>query len=438
MLREIAHWFIDKDRLGSKFYVLLQLFLLCYLFTIALNNRFQFTTNLITFAITAFFMMVIYPYNRRKPLVQAKREIRFLCWLVIIPTFLLSVFSLLTFLFQWSIVIDGYQMGFIENRLWGWCNPNTGSVVSMAAMLLGLVLLLCYSLTKRQRVFLYGNMFIQLSYIILSDSRGTMVSFLFLIFVLTALLLGHRMRKGGSLFSVARQKKLAILLFVPLLCVGATVGITRLSKAGYSYLPAVVALVGNAFTQEETMPMLPGETPKPATDIAVAPVEIGRDEPVRSQEARLVLWQYLYERILERPLFGMSYARVNYDIVHRFTWHNTHNVYFQLLVGNGLAGLGIMLIIAIYYLASMLRYFTKYRDDDKAYLINLLLFAFMLSLFVNGLFEARLVIGLSFRNAFFWFILSYQMYFVSHYEWKHGIVSFSERVATAARMVWLR
>lgn len=294
----------------AKYWPLLALLAVSYGITVVLNIRYQtvFMINNLFYIVQS--AVLFYPVE-----LDDSRE-RFRLWMQRINraftaiVFLASLASILLYVFNISYWIfnagdhSWIRQGFIENRLFGvYSNPNIGSIFAAAAI----VMLGQNNVFAGRKIYQFSgwgylNIVIQLIYIALSASRGTLltglvfIGLLFVFYVIRSLMHHFSWRRLGTLFF---QGVLTLFLVVS--------GYAGIEKA-ISYAPGLAnygyQLVTGELRENEELAL--GGTQKASLGNIQATELRTVDDNAETSSGRVTIWQAGINVLKQKPLFGVG------------------------------------------------------------------------------------------------------------------------------------
>lgn len=407
----LAWDFFTKRKMFKQpyWYVLLAM-CVSYAITIATNFPHSLVNNVYNLVYLATSLFLFYPMDWEIPREKLKKQVQVFNEVAIALTFALALLSLITFVFNLAYEVptgtEGVmaRQGFMENRLFGlYTSPNVGSMFGYVST----ILMLINNYLKRGdwrkfQKFYIANAVVQYLFYVLSSSRGTQITivgfmiFLYLIWTYKAI---------ASRKAVGRQivRNFALLLV-------AFFGINVANTAvewGLSYIPPTVSYFVNP--EQETMVNEDGETiiiRKPIQKVTIQHSEDGAEV----SSGRLTIWEAGIELVKQRPLFGVGDPDVyrtgklsgnldesklsDLNIAElRRAYGNMHNTYVAVLLVSGVVGFLILATFVVLILKDNIQFLGDKRFDFSRmdYQLYIIIFAFLLSLFVNDLVENHLV-----------------------------------------------
>lgn len=233
----------------------------------------------------------------------------------------------------------GYKViGFKWGRLWGiYDDPNHGATIAVAAILLALYLIV-RTKTRWKKATWSLTIVIQFGYIVLSDSRTALVALGIGVFFWLSVAVYHNRKQLGDGWqkSVVRAVVLGILAAVLL------VGAAYVCKQEYNVL------------DKKLVALLPKKI-----DNKKKPTQIGRKEDLEgdASNGRLDIWKSGLEITQSSPVYGVSfrnmtaYAEENMPDTYLVNnpesakYDSLHNSIMDVLVSQGIIGIGIVLIL---------------------------------------------------------------------------------------------
>lgn len=405
-------WDFFTKRLMFKqpyWYVLLAL-CVSYGITIITNFPYSIVNNAYNLVYLATSLFLFYPMDRTIPREKLRKQVQVFNEVGIVLTFALAFLSLFTFFFNLAYAVptgtEGVmaRQGFMESRLFGlYTSPNIGSMFGYVSVFLMLVnnYLKRGDWRKFQKFYIV-NAVAQYLFYVLSSSRGTQITlvgfmiFIYLIFTYKAI--ASRQVVGRRIL-----RNFAILL-VAFFGISAANTVTEWAL---SYIPPTISYVLN--TEQETVIGEDGKeviVRKPIQKVVIQ----HSDEGAEVSSGRLTIWEAGIELVKQRPLFGVGDPNVyrtgelsgnldesklsDLNITElRRAYGNMHNTYVAVLLVSGIVGFLILTAFVVLILKDNIQFlgdkrFDFTRMDSQLYI---LIFAFLLSLFVNDLVENHLI-----------------------------------------------
>lgn len=389
-------------------YVLLAL-CVSYFITIVLNYPYSTVNNLYNLVYLATSLFLFYPVVREIPRAKLRKQVQVFNEVAIALTFVLAILSLLTFFFSVAYQVptgtEGVmaRQGFLENRLFGlYTSPNIGAMFGYVSVILMLVnnYLKRGDWKKFQKLYI-ANLVVQYLFYVLASSRGTQITlvgfaiFLYLIWTYKAIA-----AKQASAKSLLRNFALLAVAFF-----GFNIANTA-TEWTMSYIPPTISYF---MSPGEEMVNEAGETVLIRRPIEKVVIQHS-DESAEVSSGRLTIWEAAFQLVKQRPLFGVGDPDVyrsgelsgnldesklsDLNIAElRRAFGNMHNTYVAVLLVSGAIGFTILAAFVILILKDNILFigdkrFDFSRMDSQIYII---IFAFLLSLFVNDLVENHLI-----------------------------------------------
>ncbi len=325
--------------------------------------------------------------------------------ILIIVWLIFSFYSLLTFIFQINYCHEindnvSFRFGYIDQRLFGvFSNPNYGSMVSLLTIIFSIMQITSdfpHNISKKINIL---NVIIQVCYIALASTRGTLFALLVLVFLTLFIF----MYNTQSYFKDSRKiYVICILLFVSAV---ACIGLYRIVdyiKILFSYIPS---LIGSIFSQDH---------------VIQPQIIINRMDFVDNQDVsnlRFSIWHSAFEIFKTRWFFGTSpgnlvkYAKSvlpNTFILRRphDNEYRTHNAYVGMLLYTGLSG---AVCIFAFFIQSFFKVAGRYVKNNLK-ISNPLFNAAVttvLCVAIYGMFEAEILFVNSISSFVFWLSLGF-------------------------------
>lgn len=387
----------------KKRMVIFLLFLLSYsmtiLYTWGNNSLGEIKQLLYCFTI----LFVIYPETGTS--IQKSRFVHTLGNLYVFLTFFATTSSL--FLYLANISMDYkqadliYHIGIYKNRLYGIYNsPNVLGILALTSLLLSLGLMRFY---KKYIFFHLINVVIQFCAITVTLSRGTQLSLLITTFF-GSFFYCYRKYRNKKYFLLKRC--FISLVFSCCVCVFVTGGSLLTNR------------IVNAM-QAERIPSFSAQAPQKSTGIV--PVEKAVMQPqtrIDTQEdvssGRIARWKYAI-RIFSRHILlgdGQKNTYINSREIARQEdkWMfetsagGTHNIYIELLTGNGILGGALIILFLMKMAWFLLKYYFRCESHSN-YLVLLWMGSILIAVSSNNLVESTLFYNIYPQTLLFWTLL---------------------------------
>lgn len=408
--------FVAQHFRQAKFWPILALLSVSYAISVLLNFRNQpayLINNAYYFAQT---LLLFYPFELSDKVDKVKKWQCRLNYAFMIILFIASLISLVMYLFHFSYWIgdasanEWVRQGFVDNQLFGvYRNPNQGSIFAMMAMVMvSQNNLLSGRKWYQSTAFGYANFFVQLSYLILSGSRGSFLTGLFFVGAVYGLYaLYHLVNK----FSFKLLGKLfmqgILLLFVTLSLYGGV-------KKVLGYGPGLVNY-GYQLVTDQPLPDMSETTTSGSISPSIQSTQLRNIEQDGGDvtTGRLAIWLAGIRAAREKLLFGLGDTAIyrnmkrneTTDVIDmrnlsaedrnalRRTDGYLHNNYVTILGKAGIVGLSLyvifLLCFGIYHLRFILS--DQFRSHDTLHQLYFVSFALLASLLFTDLVESHIL-----------------------------------------------
>ncbi len=397
----IGKIFTVPGYLKRKNVIVLNLFLVSYLISTFVNMEFGAVASLKGFIWLVLQIWILYLISEET---DVKKEFWIIGNIYVMVTSIQNLIGFLMFLGGYAyrnVSPEGeiHMLGFMWNRLWGvYDDPNHGAIITAAAILITLGLYRCAK--KKYIKILYRiSLFVQFSYIILSDSRTGVICFA----VGVALLYLIRYLYTRKQINVKTIVKAAIVSFLGIFLF---LGLVTPIQRGYAFVGKYTAgLVKNVEKQ-------PG---KDDDDLEVGREEMSSDPSNR----RFDIWRSGVEIFSSSPVVGTGWSNLN-PYAHKYLpdtyivdndykeFVSLHNIFFDVLAGQGLIGISIFVILILNSVVFTIKWFKKLKKEEYDFM------AVMFSILVIMLFASLLISFVFYVNSpesfVFWFIFGYFMF----------------------------
>lgn len=425
-------------------------FSVSYAITLLINRENALIEGVKSFAYVLVFFVLFYMTRKGQTKQTVIKELQIISAIIIFCTFVLSLFSLLSYAFSISgryLNNEGIYVyyGLHENRLWGLYNPNTGSTLNCISLLLSVGFIA--TIRKGTSTFLNSlNIFLQFSCLLLTGSRAGYYIMLLTLILLTAFFIFKRYER-------LNLRAISIIAACSIIMSGLYVGSGLLLKEGYAYLPNLIqiSLSGNYndssgfesehINQNDNLPFssdlssdsddfYDGQS-KPDSDNHNSSGSNSHSKPIPQKQdftrleelesreggffnGRVVMWQACLGAFKESPLFGVGNENlISRSLPHledalwkeHFRTGGSHNIYICLLTSTGIIGFLLIGVFAAITFIKSLTVFLKNKKTSSFWLpVTIgMCFLFYISEFV----EARILFQVSTFSVIFWLFVGY-------------------------------
>lgn len=389
-----------KHFIHNKVFWLSMAFLVSYLITFALNIQYANVNGLKTLVFFGMVFCLLLATDDRKRLDDRKGEMRIVFSVFSVYMFLASLASLAMMAFGYGEIVKRNNVsiisGFVWGRLWGvFIDPNYASVLAAMAIIISL-----YALWKFKkplgRVVHILNIVIQMLYISFSDSRTGLV-----VAIAASLIFSfcYFLTRDFHVKKTLAKNALCVLLAI---LVGA-MGFLSIKVINKSYNAVISSISENA----------PDEEAEDAMD----KFKLGRESDTEQDfsNRRFDLWESAIETVKLKPVFGVLYDNlvdfvqdnlpetylVNND---HGVFNNYHNIFFNVLVGQGI--IGVLLLFALIICAGLKLLKALYSAfKTQHYALCVLMFTLLVSILLSSLFVTDIFYTTSPNMMMFWYLL---------------------------------
>ena len=397
----------NKYLFMARYNVWLCVFMIAFFISIIFNYKYGVFSNIRLGGYTCIFFFLMYPVYFKRFSESVYNEIKLIGNVCLVIYFITTLVSLYMFIFQIGYVEYSTKIplrrGFYENRLFGvFPDPNDAAVISI------IIIIFCifnYKNLKKVvfKVFYVISVIFQFIYIVLSGSRtAELISFILCIFITWSLVVYNW-----------RQKNYNVIMkhIIALVC-GVLIGIILMllmsfTRYSMSYVPSLVNKIGlhnNGETKVIKKIVLKREDVENSDDIS---------------NLRFSIWKDAIDMFKVKPIFGFSPRNFSIYIKNEFSngfmakhkYTITHNMFIEVLVCTGIAGLICVVGYFINILKDLLKYiFTSI--DSKYYKIIIFTSAIILTIAIESMFFTEIFFINNVRTLLFWLFLGYTMYFI--------------------------
>lgn len=386
-----------REYMQTKGLVFLILFCVSYIISMVANYKYGISDNFKYLIWTGFHFFVFYMCDIKRDAMEYKKEFDIISWTFVFVSFILVFASLIMYYMGISIEEYDHQggvflAGVVWGRLWGtFTDPNYGSVFATLSIVFSYYKI---ASTKKKaiKVFLGLNMVGDFFYIALSDSRTGIVCIFSCAFIY-ALMTKLKSKKGNYLKVV-----FGVLIFSVVIAI----------------VPVVIKNVNNSLiTVEEII----------TGDENEDDLTIGREDDLEGNfsNRRVDIWMSAFEIAKTKPIFGISYFNiisyaqentpetylVNND---HGVFSNFHNMPLNVLVGQGIVGLGIMICFGIIMI--MYVFGNVMKSDGEMYQYQVVLITGIVASLEASMFVTDVLYTNSPTSVIFWLFLGYLAHYI--------------------------
>lgn len=407
------------------------LFVLSFIVSMFMNREYGVSDNFKGLVWLCFHFFAFFACDVDRDREEYKKEFKVISVFYIAIMLVMSLASLYQFATGYSVWRSFsdrplLRAGIVLGRLWGvFVDPNYASVFAATASIFSV-----YYFRKTRKavikVLLGLNILIQMCYLSFSDSRTGLAAVFCSAFAYAFLILVKKLKLKKALLHISS----AALAFV--------IAVTAMA------VPMAIQRTYNAFQKDESVqaendtaayinPVKPmGLTAAPAVipavkteGITVKPLDtVGRGDSVEDNIStnRFTLWKSSIEIFRSSPLFGSSFYNIasyakaelpdSYLINNSYggTYTNMHNVFFNVLAGQGAFGTLVFLAFAVYLVIYIFRRIFKIEGENYEYLVTLS--ACAVASFVSSMFLTDVLYTNSPTSVLFWLFLGYTVHYL--------------------------
>lgn len=431
----IRDLFTKRNMLKNRGRYFLLGFLLLYMVTIFVAGRNKLYGNLVVFGYTALNLLLLYSYSdqddRETVLLRLKR---FLTILVVF-SFLMAVASLVIYFGHIYIAYPSNvdktteYMGYVNGRLWGINgNPNPCGIMAVYSITAS-AMLFCWVKKHRavKRVLLGGNAVLQLMVMAGVKSRGAEIA-LVIFLAVASLLIGYLLfLKAGNKLIKSDSKRSDTLKRA---ACGALAVVLMAGVAGGSYwvlgknqgmLAALDGKMKSISSRQPSLPKqqqysVPAPTPPENYDAQRPDLQLPGNDITNG---RSKIWKAGFQVLKEYPILGVSFKnvperveQVNGAPLTGIEGGGMHNVYLQVAVSNGLAGLICFLGAIAVFIIAVLRYMSRLSKRPSRWYMALLI-PFFCMVFAYNMVESRVLYSIAYAPLLFWYFLGVGMFLIN-------------------------
>lgn len=372
-----------RSFIHSKFIIIFLLFSISHIISSLVNLDYGYYENFKLLVWMVFQFAILYAYDKNRNKNDIVKEFVVLGKVYIFITAILAIISF-SYLFEWRtsyfVFLENYYMlqyGMSWGRLFGaYTDPNYGAVFSVLSIIISSFCI--YLLRKKVWSFLLGaNIFIQVIYVALSDSRTGLVALICTAGFITVMFVIKR--NSGGRFYIGKICLIAIASVV--LVIIATLGIEYGYRTLNEYVIASRTKVVENIVETESVSenLVASQIASEADSVVeniVTEESQGREEDLKKDisNRRFDLWKAGIEIFTYEPLWGVgfknivNYVQLNIPDSYLITndhgiFDNMHNVFFNILAGQGVIGEILVIVIIAYFFVYVIRNIFYVRNE---------------------------------------------------------------------------
>ena len=408
LLYRVWHW---REYVSSSGFWLLFLFCLSYVVSAAVNIQYGWYSNLWTWVWMVFLMFLLYCYREKEPKEYEESQYRIVTYFYLICGAILTISSFYFLLIGYEktfFVESGpvYYIGFKWGRLYGaYWDPNIGALLCCVSILLSLGLI-----QKGKpvwwKILLGINIMLELLYIAFSDSRAGHLCVSIGVAVYILLYLWPRRKKWIAMIAMVGM---AVVMWF------AVEGIQQTYN---------IIMIQEKISLEEECPDLSEESwhegeNRPPEEFSPGEELIGREEDYAQDisNRRFDIWKSAIEIFARSPILGIGHENVlvyveqnlpdSYLITNdHMKFSSMHNIFFDILVGQGAVGEIIFLLAGVLFAIRIIRGWSQIRSQSsERSTMYIAQFTILVILVVAGCVMTEIVYVSSPMSSMFWLSL---------------------------------
>lgn len=388
-----------KEYIKRKDFWILSAFIISFMLTSIFNIEYGIVKNIKCLVWMGVQIIVLYFGTPKRDIESVRKEFELLSKVLIGLSAVTNIISLAMFFLQYEklINVNGnyFLIGFYWNRLFGIYNePNQGALFAVIT-----ILMIMYLASKKRKVWHGLVLFVQISFILLSDSRTGALCLAVALGIYIAI-------------RIMRSKKTRHVILagmVGVLVAGGIYGIRhplqQMYVKGYNVIYSCL---------EERF----GETSDDLSqdDETSNQITIEREELVKDpSNRRFDIWKSCVELFSHSPVLGFGRNYVDYaenELPDTYIVNNdqndfdsAHNIIVELLVQQGLVGVAIFSCFLIYYLSKLFQYYKYIRPENQEF--SCICFCIICAIIVASMLMPTVIYLNSPESYFMWLCLGY-------------------------------
>jgi O-antigen ligase len=401
--------------------ILAVLFFVSFLISLVMNLNYESSEGVKGVVWLGLHLFVLFAFDEKRSVEDYKKEFTYLSLFFTAVIFLMSFVSAIQYFARYSAVeyydTHIYLSGLVLGRLWGlYRDPNYGSVFATIAIMFSVFYIRKFKNILLRTLFVI-NIMTQILYIAYSDSRTGIITLFLCAFVYSIFML-CRFFGNKKVLKTALSVVLSIVIG---LGAAFTSPITQKISHGVENFINLseIGSQNNGSTLDDS---LDDDDESTSNSTTSEDLEI-REEALKDDisNRRFDLWKSCTEIFLSKPVFGVSfYALKQYALAEmpetylvnngQSKFNNAHNFFFNVLAGQGLVGIVILLAFAVFAAYFIFKNISKIKDGDYEYIC--ILITCMVAALVSGMFLADVVYVNSPTSIMFWLFLGYIFHYI--------------------------
>lgn len=380
-------------------------YIISFVISFALNYQYGISDNFKGFVWMAFHFFLLFACDTTRDKKDYKKEFEIISFFYITVIFVLSLGGIIQFFAGYCLeeYIPDQPVrlaGMVWGRLWGmYYDPNYGSSFAMVAVIMS-----CYFFKNYKkialRIFLALNIIVQFFYIAYSDSRTGLLTVFAGVFVYAYFSFIKKLKPKAILRSIV---SVALSVVIASAVTVVPLGIKTVSNK-------IVTGINNSIENENN-------TPEDENNVAEKPL-IGRESDLEGDisNRRFDIWKGGVEIFLAKPIAGVSFYNIlsftesqlpeNYLVNNDHSkFSNMHNLFFNILSGQGVIGILVFFAFVIYMCVFILRRIFKINGEDYDYVLTMI--SCIAVALVASVFVTDIVFVNSPNSMVFWLFLGY-------------------------------
>lgn len=394
------------------------------------NYKNNFILNIISILYMYLFTVCMQLYNKKDNIFDLKKELIILSKSIIFFTSIFTIVSLVIFMCGYpdylTINDKSFIVGIADGRLWSiYGNPNTFANFAIISIFFSLMLINISKTKKSTLIFNVLNILLQLSAVMLSNSRGSMVSFfpfLFIYFLFTNMnsrIINDKNKKIDF-------KKKIFAIFESIVYFSMVIIVCFMLESFSMHLKRWFSPKFTTFITETTI------IPINKTDVNIDKKDLINKQNYETNllyrdydnenandisNGRFEIWNAEMRVFAESPWFGVGIKNLNsrankymsektIKLVPKLS-EDAHNIFIQFLATQGIIFTIIIIIYFIILIISYLKFIIKNIDNENINIFIILFCLFGIILVIN-LFDSNLLYFFSlFMVPIFWISINY-------------------------------
>ena len=378
--------------INPRINILLTAFILLNVITIFANLRDNFFKNAAVLVSTSIFFM-IYFFNSKKGFYAIEKEMKYIGWIILIWSMMQGIIELVLFLCKICIPIDvngnviflGYNVrgeGILQ--LSGIAdNLTTVGLLAVIGIIFSIYLLIKYFYRVIYRMIILANILIQFAIISFTNNLTSILSCIIGIIIITFLITYKKVS--------VKRNQVVIMFILPIITMCVMGSFLFATYKAIGVIPQTIYSIKDVEIEESVE-----NTKEKKIEVKT---ERNLKENLETGSGRYAIWKEAVALWKEKPILGHGYKNSIVTINDGRVYGHMHNVFVQVLVGNGIIAAVILLLFFMYHIGLILMRILRKMDFEIEWIFNV---AFVVSIICFNMLNSNIVFERTIMAFVFW------------------------------------